>query len=291
MIKLGNNAMLRDPNSREFLDVEGLIDLTHELNLDVVDFQLNRGFRSTDPEYLRHIKYKCHRYGLPIGNVGIGTGFIGRSTGPDGSAVAVPLSDQALENELDVVKEAVDAAVCLGAPLIRLFAGSVPESSENADRQWRSTVSSFQEVADYAVERGILIGLHNHPPAVAPTGDEILRLFSDIDRENVTIILDTGQWWGSPGSNREGQSEPDVDFYRFMEQTAPHASYVRAKIYKIDSGEEEWIDYRRIMPILKAVNYNGIMSIVFEDRENKCGYKESIGLAVKYLRRLLAEYF
>ena len=107
--------------------------------------------------------------------------------------------------------------------------------------------------------------------------------------ENFTFILDTGQWWGSPGTNRAGASDPNVDIYGYMEQTAPYASYVRAKIYKIDSGREEWIDYRRIMTILKAVNFNGCMSIVFEDRGNRCGYAEAIGLAVSHLRDLLAD--
>ena len=128
------------------------------------------------------------------------------------------------------------------------------------------------------------------PPAVAPTGEDILRILGDIDRENVTCILDTGQWWGSPGTNRAGKCDPDVDFYRFMEQVAPHTSYVRAKIYKIDSGQEEWIDYRRIMPILKAVNFNGNMSIVFEDRGNQCGYPEAIRLGARYLRELLTAF-
>ena len=40
---------------------------------------------------------------------------------------------------------------------------------------------------------------------------------------------------------------------------------------------------------LKKVNFNGNMSIVFEDRGNQCDYAEAIGLAVKHLRGLLAE--
>ena len=74
-----------------------------------------------------------------------------------------------------------------------------------------------------------------------------------------------------------------------MEQTAPYASYVRAKIYKVDTGQEELLDYRRIISILKKVNFNGNMSIVLEDRGNQCDYAEAIGLAVKHLRGLLAE--
>ena len=130
-------------------------------------------------------------------------------------------------------------------------------------------------------------GLHNHPPTVAPTGDDIRSILEDVDRENFDFILDTGQWWGSPGTNRAGGSDPNVDIYEYMEQTVPYISYVRAKIYKIDSGQEEWLDYKRIIAILKAADFNGNMSIVFEDRGNQYGYDEAIGLAVKYLRELL----
>lgn len=73
-----------------------------------------------------------------------------------------------------------------------------------------------------------------------------------------------------------------------MEQTAPHATYVRAKIYKIDRGREEWLDYERIVEILRQVDFNGNMSIVFEGQGNAVSDLEAIGLAVDYLRGLLA---
>ena len=290
MIKLGCNTLVRDREHPEkFIDIERLIRLIHELRLDIIDFQLYTGFRSRDPEYLRRIKILCHRYGLPIGFVGIGSGFVGASNKPNQGMIGVPLPSEELQRRVDEAKEAVDVAVLMGAPLIRLFGGGVPEGTENREALWSTMIRSFQEVADYAADKGILLGLHNHPPTVAPTGDDILRILHDVDRENFTFILDTGQWWGSPGTNRAGASDPNVDIYEYMEQTAPYASYVRAKIYKIDSGQEEWIDYRRVMTILKAVNFNGNLSIVFEDRGNRCGYAEAIGLAVRHLRELLTD--
>ena len=85
-----------------------------------------------------------------------------------------------------------------------------------------------------------------------------------------------------------GVSDPNVDIYQYMEQTAPYASYVRAKIYKIDSGREEWIDYERVMAILRAVDFNGAMSIVYEDQGNACTPREAIALAVAHLRDVLS---
>ena len=289
MIKLGCNSLVKDrDNPGGWIDIETMIDLIHMLRLDMIDFQLDRGFRSLEPAYLRKVKILCHKYGLPIGFIGAGSGFVSAAQLPNGGVVGASLSPDEMQRRIDEVKRAVDVAVFMGAPLIRLFGGGVPEGTENREAVWSTMISGFQAVSDYAAEKGILIGLHNHPPAAEPTGDDILRILNDVDRENFTFILDTGRWRGAPTS-REETSDSSEHIYRYMEQTAPYASYVRAKIYKVDSGREELLDYRRIIAILKEANFNGNMSIVFEDQGNRCDYAEAIGLAVKHLRGLLAE--
>jgi L-ribulose-5-phosphate 3-epimerase len=298
MIKLGCNAMLRvaeklpqadKDDSSNWIDIEELVHFIHRLRLDIIDFQLFRGFRSKDPDYLRRVKILCQQCGLPIGFLGIGPGFVGTQVCADGTVVGAALDPDELRRRIALVQEGIDLAAFMGAPLIRHFGGAIPQESQNRDVLWQTVVRSFQEVSDYAADKGVLIGLHNHAPATAPTGEDILRLLHDVDRENFTYILDTGQWQGSPGSSSTGVRDAAVDFYEFIEQTAPHATYVRAKIYKIDSGQEEWIDYERVMEILRKVDFNGNMSIVFEGRNNQCSDFEAIGLAVKFLRRLLAQ--
>ena len=289
MIKLGCNSLVKDrDNPGGWIDIETMIDLIHTLRLDIIDFQLDRGFRSLEPAHLRRVKILCHRHGLPIGFIGAGSGFVGTAQLPSRDVIGASLSPDELQRRIDEVKRAVDIAVFMGAPLIRLFGGGVPEGTENREAVWSGIISGFQAVSDYAAEKGILIGLHNHPPAVEPTSDDILRILADVDRENFTFILDTGRWRGAPGTAGSDTVDSSENIYKYMERTAPYASYVRAKIYKIDSGKEELLDYRRIIAILKKVNFNGNMSIVFEDRGNQCDYAEAIGLAVKHLRGLLA---
>ena len=77
MIKLGCNSLVKDrDNPGGWIDIETMIDLIHTLRLDIIDFQLDRGFRSLEPAYLRRVKILCHRYGLPIGFIGAGSGFV-----------------------------------------------------------------------------------------------------------------------------------------------------------------------------------------------------------------------
>ena len=287
MIKLACNSLIGLEDGRH-MDAEEFVDLACELRLDAVDFQFDRGLRSRDRDYLLRLKRLCLERGLPIGFLGIGGGFIDSTAPAHEGGVGAPLPRDELRRRIDEAKAAVDDAAFMGAPLIRIFGGSVPEATEDRDALWAEMIASYREVCDYAAGRGVFIGLHNHPPVDSPTGDEIIDILRDTDRPNFTFILDTGRWYGSPGTAPMGVTDPDVDIYEYMEQTAPYASYVRAKIYKIDGGREEWIDYGRVMEVLKGVDFNGTMSIVYEDQGNACGPREAIRLAVAHLRDVIA---
>lgn len=252
-----------DPPTLE--SIESYIECAYGLKLDLIDFRGSRGFSSRDPEYLLGIKMQCLRYGLSIGYVASSGHFVG--------------TDEELEQKVQVTREDADVAAFLGAPLIRVFCGQPLEDSEQQKRE----IHCFQQTCDYAADRGIAVGLQNHPS----TGDDVLRIIEETDRENFTFIMDTGQWVGSPAKNN-GVGDPNYDIYQFMAQTAGHASHVRAKFYKIDSGREEWLDYGRIIQILRDVDFNGAVSVVFEGKGiNDCDDKEVIRLSVQHLRDLL----
>ena len=71
-----------------------------------------------------------------------------------------------------------------------------------------------------------------------------------------------------------------------MAQTIEHASYIRTKFYRIASGSEEWLDYERIVAIIKAAGYNGCISIVYEGEHRD--RVEQVRLAAAWLREHLA---
>jgi sugar phosphate isomerase/epimerase len=285
MIRLACNAMMRDAaDSDRWLPVETLIEQVHELGFDAIDFQLDRGPQSHEPAYLESIRKKCENYELPIGFFGIGGGFVDRADDAEGHPVGIPLRPEERARRIAEAKSAIDASAMVGAPLIRMFGGGIPERSGHRDTLWQAQVDAVRELCDYGATKGVKVGLHNHPPAVPPTGDDILKWISDVDHDYLTYILDTGQWHGSPGTNREGNTIPGIDFYGFMQQTVSHATYVRTKIYKIDSGTEEWLDYPRIAKIILDAGYDGVISIVFEDRNNNCGYLDCWRLGAAHLR-------
>ena len=277
MIKLGCFAVLRDDGSADFLQHEKFISFAHEIGLDVVDFHLRKGFESYEPDYLLRLKILCQKRGLPIGYLGSGGSFVG--------------SEAELKERVDRAKVDVETAVFLGAPMIRLFGGKVPEGMMDREPLWPPLIRCFQEVCDYAADRGELVGLQNHDNRnMAATGGDVLRILDETNRPNFTFILDTGQWLGSIGASPQGEFDPDIDIYEYMEQTALRAAYVRAKIYQIETGEEKWIDYRKVIGILKRAGFNGNMSITYEGgRYNQCSDREAARLAAVHLRKLLAE--
>ena len=268
MIKIGCNFLSFKGAE---LSVEDFVQTCYDLRLDCLDFH-QRAFASADTGYLLDIKRRCLDLGLPVGYLGVSGGFAG---------------DEAFQRaKVEEAKSAVDMAAVLGAPLIRVF-GWHTYATEGREPMFAALARCLRQVCDYGAERGVVVALQNHDNRnLASTGPDVLRIIRDVDHANLSFIMDTGQWRGSPGAS--GEVDPEVDFYQYMEQTLPHAGYVRCKIYQIASGREEVLDYRRIAGLLKGAGYNGCISIVYEGREP--GERaQLIGKAAAYLRQLLAD--
>lgn len=270
MIRLG--MMVRETQQHTIAES---IETARRLDLDAVDIHMSG--LSREPADLLAIRRNCLQAGLDIGYAGGGT-FVGPPE-QSGQRLAQGRAD-------------VDAAVFLGARLLRVFARHKwPDTVEEQEALWTPMIDSFQQICDYAAERGLSVALQNHNNgSFAMTAQQVLRILQETDRPNFSFLLDTGQWLGSIGSHPRGESDPAVDIYRdYIEPTAPHATYVRAKIYKIDSGKEEFLDYERILRILRTVDYNGTLGLVFELGEfNSCDYDECVRLAVAHLRHVIA---
>ena len=267
MIKIGCNYLSFKGTE---ISVEEFVQTCHELRLDCLDFH-QRAFASADTDYLLGIKRQCLDLGLPIGYLGVAGGFAG--------------DDDFQKAKIEEAKSAVDMALVLGAPLIRVFGWQTLETGRR-DPLFAALARCLREVCEYGAERGIVVALQNHDNRnLAATGPDVLRIIREVDHANLSFIMDTGQWRGSPGAS--GDVDPEVDIYDYMAQTLPHAGYVRCKIYQIAGGREEVLDYQRIARLLRNVQYNGCISIVYEGREPG-DRAELIGKAAAHLREVLA---
>ena len=194
-------------------------------------------------------------------------------------------------DQIDNMKKWIDVASVMGIQMVRSFGGWVPEG-ETEESVWPRIVTATKEVAEYGASKGVKVGLHNHNHGCAPaTGEQVIRILDEVNNPYYTHILDTGQYRGSPGASlgERGVEDKQHNFYGSIETSAPRAVHVRAKIYRIASGSEAWLDYDRIMKIIKSVGFNGWMSVVFEGQD-ELDEPTAVPLAAAFLRRKLDEY-
>ena len=121
-------------------------------------------------------------------------------------------------------------------------------------RGGRSAV--FREAADYASEKGIAVGLQNHPS----TGEDVLRILEQ-DRSGQFLRL---LWIQDSGSDRlRGTRGCRIRRWistRLWNRQRHIRPMSGPSFNKIDTGAEAWLDYPRIIQILKDVDFNGTVS-------------------------------
>ena len=277
MIKLSLQSLCyRDTFNAGEIDLFGMIDKANEYRLDGIDIHFAH-FASTDRDYLEEVRMATLKAGLHICYIGVSNNF-----GMEGD------EQQA---QIENMKKWIDVADAMGIQMVRSFGGWVPEG-QTEETIWPRIVSATKEVAEYGASKGVVVGLHNHNHGCAPaTGEQVLKILDEVNNPYYLHILDTGQYRGSPGASlgERGVEGVEHNFYGSIETSAPRAVHVRAKIYRIASGSEAWLDYDRIMKIIKSVGFNGWMSVVFEGQD-ELDEPTAVPLAAAFLRRKLDEY-
>jgi sugar phosphate isomerase/epimerase len=245
------------------------IDLCGQLELDGVDFNLG-SLASTERDHLKKVKKACLERGLGIACLGVSNNF-GRPA----------------EAEHTKVRQGIEVAQFLGAPVVRLFAGSV-SAGQTRETVWKQVVTGLRQAAEWGEKAGVVIGLQNHNHGnVAATGDDVIRLLKEVDHPWCQHVLDTGQYLGSPGaSGAKPEDARRYDVYQSIAQTAPRAVLVRAKLYRLKNGKEEWLDYGRIFKTLRSVKYNGFVCLVYEGWQDRDAM-HAVPDGVKFLRGYL----
>ncbi len=260
-------------------DYPGLIEFGRDIGLDMIDIFMMSEMQT--PEFLLRTKLMCVEAGLPIGYFASGVSLVGP---PD-------LRSQRLAR----AKADADSAAFIGAQVLHVFARHTwPDTVEEQERFWAPMIEDFQELADYCAERGVVVSLQNHNHgSFAMNANQVLRILREVGRKNFTYILDSGQWEGARGGSPRGWYNTEIDIYEvYHKRVAPYATGVRAKIYKIDNGFEEWLDYSRFLRILRDVDFNGAISIVFEGGDiprNRYDDRTCIAMAADYLREVIED--
>lgn len=245
---------------------------------DLLDYCAEQNFDAIDPtgyffpgypkvpsdQYVNDFKRRAFQLGLDISGTGVRNNFVT----PDKEKRAADVRH---------VKEWIEVAAKLGAPVLRVFAGAEPK-----DHTWDQVsewlVEELKKCVEYAQKYGVLIGIQNHWDYLK-TSEQALKIVKMVDSTWFGVIVDTGYFL-----------TPDP--YKDIAAVTPYAVNWQVK-EKVD-GQEMKVktDLKRIVRIARDAGYRGYLPI--ETLSKKSGgdnYDPRIRVAalLKELREALGQ--
>jgi sugar phosphate isomerase/epimerase len=222
-----------------------------QMTLDqVLAFCADLGFDAVDPtgyyfpnypvlpddSYVYAIKRKAFLLGLDISGTGVRNDF----TLPDVGR---------RKTEVELVHKWIGLAARLGAPVIRVFAGTGKELPTSYNREEVTTwvVDALRQCADYAAKQGVMVVLQNHADFIQ-TADHILDIIHRVNSDWLAVNLDIGSFkLGDP--------------YAQIARVAPLAATWQIKENLFVDGKEVETDLNKIMHIVRDSGYRGYLPI------------------------------
>ena len=273
MIKISDYSLNYSRQIRDGdLTILDFLRQCRRLGLDAASIHVNN-LPDLSRAYLKTVRRAYLDNGLSMSMFTVSTNFGNPSDGP--------------KEEFEKAQQAIGVACYLGAPILRVFAGS-PKDEADRPAAFQRAVDAVRKVCEEADEFGLPVGLQNHNHHhLCRTGDDVLRFKQMVDHPNFTFLLDTGQFAGSAGASGEAPAElRDEDYIESIRKTASLASHVRVKFYKPRAdGSDTFIDYPTVFDILRGVHYDGIIDIVYEPAQHGGDdIKDAMPRIVKYLQ-------
>jgi sugar phosphate isomerase/epimerase len=248
-----------------------LTDNTAEFTLeDFVRDCARFGLEGTEPtsyyfpqpvtnEYLCRLKALAFRLGLSVSSTAIRSNF------------CLPPGEKR-DQELAHVRQWIDHAQVLGAPVIRIFSGGQGKE-QTPEEAHRLAVEGIEQSCEYAGQRGIFLGLENHG-GMTSTADGVLSLVRDVSSPWFGAWMDTGNF----------HSE---DIYGELERIAPYTIHAQLKVVmSVKGGAKTPADFRRLAKILGDVGYRGWICLEYEEAEDP---REACPHYIEQLREAFAE--
>jgi sugar phosphate isomerase/epimerase len=230
---------LRDylKENKDGWDLFRFVDYCHELNVQGAELTSYYFPKDVSSEYLTKLKQHCHIRGITVTGGAIANDFCQA----DAAKVRA---------DIESTKRWIDRYAILGANVIRIFAGTQPK-----DQSWEDTmvrcVSAIEEVADYAHQKGIYLGLENHG-GVTATAQGLLDIVKRVNSLGFGVNFDSGNFRST------------ADPYAELSAIAPYAVNAQLKVEMFPNGKREETDLARVLRILTDANYSGWVALEYE---------------------------
>ena len=232
-----NAYSFNDPLMAKTMTLDDLLDYCAEHNFDGVDltgyYFPNYPQVPTD-EYIYHIKRKAHLVGVSISGTGIRNDFSNADANKR-------------KEDVQLIKNWIEVASKLGAPVIRIFAGVMNPKEYSWDTIAAWMVKDIKECVEYGQKHGVIVAIQNHNDFIK-TADEAIKIIDIVNMEWFGLILDTGSY-------RTG------DPYQQIAQTIKYAVNWQVKENIFVNGIEEKTDLKKLFKIIKNSGYRGYVPI------------------------------
>jgi len=185
-------------------------------------------------EYLFQIKRKAFRLGLEISGTGVRNDFT--------------IADKTKrELEVALVKNWIEVAAKIGAPVIRIFAGNQKNEGITKEAVTEWMLKDIQTCVDYGKQHGVVTGLQNHNDFIQ-TAEQVIKIIETINSEWLGLILDTGSYRVH-------------DPYEEIAKSIKHTVNWQIKEKIFINGEEVETDLDKLLGIIKSSGYKGYLPI------------------------------
>lgn len=243
-----------------------------EMELDGVEF-VDLHFPTTDPIYLRDVKKLCADLQLTIAGVAVSNDF-----GPDDTRAV----------EVQKVRQWIDVAAYLGAPIVRVFAGWLPplpadpepgrivelyrkvfgQKQLNTRKLWSDVTWALRQCADHAAERGIVLALQNNrADGIVGTPMQLAQMVHDVGSPWLRVCLDPADFGDRAG----------MDATRVVQ--------VHARLNDVrEDGSDSALHWPGVLRALKLAQYRGFALIDYAGVEDP---EAAVPRAARYLRGVL----
>lgn len=200
---------------------------------------------------------------------------------------------EARKKQIEHVKEGIDIAAKFDTKVLRVFSGHIEEDDEITFEEARNwIVEGLRECAEYADEKGIILGLENHGKFVGKC-NQIRGLIKDVGLNNLRVTFDVGNFLlvdEVPDENLNSLMDLTThvhfkDFCKGKEGVVVHTTEEGHKYIGTVPGEGK-VNLEKILKTLSMNGYSDWLSVEYEgQRDEKVGTE----LAVNNLETILSK--
>jgi sugar phosphate isomerase/epimerase len=185
-------------------------------------------------DFIYNVKRKAFRLGLGISGTGVKNDF----TWSDPVKRA---------GEKKLVKDWIVVAEKLGAPIIRIFAGTLSKEAFSWEEKLKWICDDIIECADFGKKHGVMIALQNHNDFIK-TSSDVEKILTQVNHNWVGLLLDIGSY-----------HTPDP--YTDIARNSKYAISWQLKEKVFINENQVDTDYSRIIAIVRECGYRGFLPL------------------------------